>query len=63
MGDPRPVHMQTDDDLRRLGWWAAERDGDGHLVSVMTTPDVAGRRAVADFFAAAAEKGHRAYTL
>jgi hypothetical protein len=33
MKNPNPINLQTDDDLRKLGWTNCARDGDGHLIS------------------------------
>lgn len=61
MQNPKPVHLMTDDELRELGWWAAERDSDGHLISMRTLSD--DPEAIGEFFLTAAKDGNRAYTL
>ena len=31
MKNPNPINLQTSDEVRRAGWQAETRDGDGHL--------------------------------
>lgn len=61
MKHPKPVNLTTDDDLRKGGWFAAERDADGHLLS-MISPD-ADAKSLGEFFAEARAAGNTAYTL
>lgn len=49
MKDPRPVNLMTTDEVRKLGWMMESRDGDGHLVS-MLSPNVS-KKDVAKFVA------------
>jgi molybdopterin synthase sulfur carrier subunit len=36
MINPKPVHLQTPDEVRAQGWLAEARDGDGHLMTVIS---------------------------
>lgn len=55
MKDPRPINLQTQEDVRASGWCAEARDSDGHVLSVRS--EFSDDRSIVDFVREAMEDG------